>query len=820
MAFPTGWSLLSTTTIDNTKVSGSGDHSNFPVLIKDGNMPAEVYENIEADGKDLRFTTDEEGTTEVPFEIVSITPGSSLCQIWIKIPTLDYDDDTVFYIWGNNSGASAYARDDTYGSDNVWTDYALVTHMEGNSNDSTSNEMSGTDSGTAYSTSYGKIEQGVDLSGGTDEISYPDSSQFETTFTLSVWIKKSDGTDGAGEVVLSRNDSDAYNGIVLYLYGTADNAEASLNVKDGSSSLINIGGGDTTSLNDGDWHLMQFIIVSGGGADSSIYLLDGNIEETATCGAYSFNSQAFQVGDSLDTYWSNLDAELDELTYYKGARSSDFLKTEYANQNSPDTFMSSVGHQLPEVASVSPLVIELAMPEVTAISVYTGDFIDGLDNFLTDWSGVHTAFSENETNANTGTDTANGSNSSSYSQADTANFENFGTNTASAPEPNGDMDAYILTDAAMMLYIPPTLATGEYGLFHNGGGTNGQAGQIKSVLNGDTITLGITHNVAAGEDSTTFEITSGWHAVGFQFEDNSGNMALWIDGVNVSEAVRGTTMLVGSGNPLLGDSNADPVSGWSATTAIDGTGLVIANFVCDNPDNDNSSPAGNGDTFYTDFYDYHNNLTEQTASVSSVGLEITIPEVTPTYIQIETASTSPLTLELAIPEVTGTYVLVETATVYPLALQIYAPPITSEGIFTASITATGLTLTPTPVTATYINVDTASVTPISIEVSQPEVTATYTAIYSASTSPLSTELTIVPVTATSVSEFDASVSPVSILATINAITATYESELSASVSPLAMELDIPTVTATKREPEESNYFIITAYEKGMIVLEA
>ena len=63
MAFPTGWTQLAHIQIDYTKVSGSSNLTNFPALIKDGNLPANVYSNIEADGKDLRFTTDSAGTT-------------------------------------------------------------------------------------------------------------------------------------------------------------------------------------------------------------------------------------------------------------------------------------------------------------------------------------------------------------------------------------------------------------------------------------------------------------------------------------------------------------------------------------------------------------------------------------------------------------------------------------------------------------------------------------------------------------------------------------------------------------------------------------
>jgi hypothetical protein len=233
-------------------------------------------------------------------------------------------------------------------------------------------------------------------------------------------------------------------------------------------------------------------------------------------------------------------------------------------------------------------------------------FKDGLSDFLTTWSGVHTGYSFNNTNANAGTDSSHDANSSSYAQADTDNYPNYGLSANCSPDANGDMDIYIITDCCMLLYIPTNLATDEYALFHNGGSSKGQMGQIRSENNGETITLGITHNGSGYQDYTTKAITErGWVCLGFQFEDNSGNLAIWVNGVNVQEAARSNSLAYGSGNPKIGDGGAVGIPGWTALEEIDGTGMLIANFVCDNPNNDNSDPAGCGDSFYTDYYDAH-----------------------------------------------------------------------------------------------------------------------------------------------------------------------------------------------------------------------
>jgi hypothetical protein len=250
-------------------------------------------------------------------------------------------------------------------------------------------------------------------------------------------------------------------------------------------------------------------------------------------------------------------------------------------------------------------------------------FQDGLSSFLTTWSGVHTAYSFNQTNANTGTDTTHDANSSTYGTQ--TGYPNYGLAAACSPDQNGDMDIYIITDACMLLYIPAGLSHGQnYGLFHNGGGTHAQAGFLRATTTG--VEICCTHNASGTpQDNVIHEIPDaslpGWFCIGFQFCSEGGvqgDMGLWIDGVKVRNGTRTAQLQYGSGNPQIGDSNAnhplqsaclDPsdYSGgnWGSEATINGSGILIANFVADNPNNDNSSPDGNGDTFYTDYYDEH-----------------------------------------------------------------------------------------------------------------------------------------------------------------------------------------------------------------------
>ena len=252
-------------------------------------------------------------------------------------------------------------------------------------------------------------------------------------------------------------------------------------------------------------------------------------------------------------------------------------------------------------------------------------FKDGLATFLATWSGVHTAYSFNNTDANTGTDTTHDANSSTYDQADTDNYPNYGLAATCSPDTSGNMDNYIITDACMLLYIPADLTHSQVrGIFHNGGGTHAQAGFLRATTTG--VEICCTHNAGGTpQDNVIYEIPDallpGWFMVGFQYcsaGSSQGDMALWINGEKVRSGTRTAQLQYGSGNPQIGDSNADhplqsacldpsDYSGgnWGAEGTINGTGILIANMVVDNPNDDNSSPDGNGDTFYTDYFDAH-----------------------------------------------------------------------------------------------------------------------------------------------------------------------------------------------------------------------
>ena len=183
MAFPTGWNRKAPLVIQNGQVSGSGSHTNFPVLLTEDNFPSEIFDAdgsnpAQNGGGDLRFSSDSAGTTQLPVEVVSFVtdndPANGTAEIWVKVASVSTSADTTIYVWYNTAGTESQpAVTDTYGRNAVWSDYQAVYHLDDDPSgsapqllDSTGNGYNGTVAGTGWTSGDevpAKIGNGIDF---------------------------------------------------------------------------------------------------------------------------------------------------------------------------------------------------------------------------------------------------------------------------------------------------------------------------------------------------------------------------------------------------------------------------------------------------------------------------------------------------------------------------------------------------------------------------------------------------------------------------------------------------------------------------------
>ena len=224
--------------------------------------------------------------------------------------------------------------------------------------DSTSNGNNST-AQTWTPTTSGQVDGAGSFNGGSNYISGTNASSlsFERTnpFTISSWINTSNTADD-DFIYAKEQNSGNYAG---YYYLVTNNAGAGecggagagcgiiSALLQNSSHYIQVQG--STKTNDGRWHNI-IMTYSGSSSASGVQIyVDGKVETMTTIsdnlGTNSIiNSVPFTIG-SRDSGGVLFKGSIDETRVSSIARSADWIKTEYNNQNSPSTFYSSASEE-------------------------------------------------------------------------------------------------------------------------------------------------------------------------------------------------------------------------------------------------------------------------------------------------------------------------------------------------------------------------------------------------------------------------------------------------------------------------------------------
>src|SRR3990167_4614157 len=154
-AWDNGYTFRSILTVDNTKVAGTANLTSFPMLFTgtfdgtggepDLRTTGNGGDVTDAEGDDIIFTSDAAGSTVLDFERETYSATTGAVNFWVEIPTLDFDDDTLIYMFYGNSSVTTSQEDIT----GTWdANYAGVWHLPDGTTlgalDSTSNNNDGT----------------------------------------------------------------------------------------------------------------------------------------------------------------------------------------------------------------------------------------------------------------------------------------------------------------------------------------------------------------------------------------------------------------------------------------------------------------------------------------------------------------------------------------------------------------------------------------------------------------------------------------------------------------------------------------------------
>jgi PKD repeat protein len=349
------WSNRKNITIDKMKVSGT--QSDFPVLI---NLASDndLKNGARSDGYDILFTSSD-GTTKLSHEIETYTSSSGGLVAWVKVPQVQSSENTTLYMYFNNSGAVNQQNPTS-----VWNSgYKAVWHLKENPSgtapqmkDSTSNANDGT-SGGAMTISQqvpAKINGGLYFDGSNDYLSTNYVQTGVTAYSIETWIKTTTNTMQSVIVHDRGYDASTYGvgrSLTLSVGGTYPGASGSAgDIAYGVDSNNIYGGGFSTTerVNNNAWHHVAGVWSAPAGttvipSQFSIYI-DGDLVSTTPVVTGSTPSPLTGLpgyGTRIAQHlpWSTyLQGTLDEIRISTSPLSSDWIKTEYNNQNSPPTF--------------------------------------------------------------------------------------------------------------------------------------------------------------------------------------------------------------------------------------------------------------------------------------------------------------------------------------------------------------------------------------------------------------------------------------------------------------------------------------------------
>jgi len=339
-----------TITLNTTSLGITSNLTNFPALlsIQDNNLiisntcTDKVY-NPNGPNYDFAFVS---GGSELYYQVESYNQTTGTLLVWVQIPSLTYaTNNTITFFYGSKSPTVTH---NTAFFQNTWaSDYLAVFHFNessytGSVTDGTSGGHTGTTSGmTSADLVTGKIGTAYSFNGSSKKIT-TNAVSVTGTFTLSAWVKL--GATGLDQKVITNQSAGGgtSGGYKLGVYTT--------NIPESESGIAanRLSTPNPTAFASGAWHYIQSVYT---GTSLSTYVDGAQYKILITLNNPSANPNLYiGVGEGGTTFYFN--GTIDEPRVSNVAKSADWIKAEYGDQNSPTTF-TTVGSTVTTAANAA-----------------------------------------------------------------------------------------------------------------------------------------------------------------------------------------------------------------------------------------------------------------------------------------------------------------------------------------------------------------------------------------------------------------------------------------------------------------------------------
>ncbi len=306
-----------------TGLTPASSLSGFVALITLDNIPTEAIDaganSALNGGGDLRFSTDDAGTNQLPCEIVSFvtsaTAGLRKCEIKVRFSTYSSAAGEVWMFY-KKAGESQPVVTSTYGRNSVWADYHNSYPLNSTTDSAGNNDLTST---------------GVTLG---DDADFGSGENYLTS--------NSNGPSGTGNISIGfkMNTTQYVGGANHHMIniGTAASNSMFLIIKYNHKLKFGAWGGGglgNVTVDDGVDH---WVYMTSDGTTARLYV-DGVLDATDSVASMNIVAAPmhfghYRGGGSAFAY----DGTLDDLILYNGTLSADHISLEHSNRSDPAAF--------------------------------------------------------------------------------------------------------------------------------------------------------------------------------------------------------------------------------------------------------------------------------------------------------------------------------------------------------------------------------------------------------------------------------------------------------------------------------------------------
>lgn len=320
-----------TFTIDFTKVSNT-DQANFPVVFSmtDPNLATSASGGhvTNASGYDIVFSTMPDCSYLLSWDTETYTASTGNLIAWVKVPTVSASVNTAVYMCYGNSSITTYQGS----ASSVWSNnYEGVFHLgsAGVTVESSTHALTATNTGVTSTT--GQIGTGGGFASGQFMTSGGNSDYLLTSSgTTSGWIKTT-ANSTYNPMMGKANFGTDRNGYLMTVNTTINKIFEDMCSASAAQQVTG-----TASVSQSVWH---YIVATWNGATINFFI-DGVLDNHQTQTVTPVNTATtLHIGSDASQVFTST-SSMDELHLSLTARTTDWILTEYRNQNSPSTFYS------------------------------------------------------------------------------------------------------------------------------------------------------------------------------------------------------------------------------------------------------------------------------------------------------------------------------------------------------------------------------------------------------------------------------------------------------------------------------------------------